>query len=229
MTRKFSSKSNKTLAILTFLLLGRETLIAAHNGTRSSVTLPPTVSFPSPFLLTLWINTEFACFTAKSWCLHLDRNRLTGSIPESFGAFQGNVPGLYLSHNQLSGKIPASLGNLDFGAIDFSRNKLEGDASILFGPNKTTQIVDLSRNLLEFDLSKVAFQSSLTSLDINHNKIYGSIPQRMTQLDLQFLNVSYNRLCGKIPVGGKLQSFDYSTYFHNRCLCGAPLESCKKA
>ncbi|OAY40556.1 polygalacturonase inhibitor [Manihot esculenta] len=159
--------------------------------------------------------------------LHLDRNKLTGSIPESFGAFQGKVPYLYLSHNQLSGKIPASLGKTDFNVLDFSRNRLEGDASVLFGPNKTTQIVDLSRNLLTFDLSKVVFPSSLTSLDLNHNKIYGNIPQQMTQLTMQLLNVSYNRLCGQIPVGGKLQSFDSYTYFHNRCLCGAPLESCK--
>ncbi|OAY40555.1 polygalacturonase inhibitor [Manihot esculenta] len=159
--------------------------------------------------------------------LHLDRNKLTGSIPESFGAFQGKVPYLYLSHNQLSGKIPASLGKTDFNVLDFSRNRLEGDASVLFGPNKTTEIVDLSRNLLKFDLSKVVFPSSLTWLDVNHNKIYGNIPVQMTQLNLQSLNVSYNRLCGQIPVGGDLQRFDHYTYFHNRCLCGAPLGSCK--
>ncbi|XP_065855980.1 polygalacturonase inhibitor-like [Euphorbia lathyris] len=159
--------------------------------------------------------------------IHLDRNKLTGTIPASFGAFQGKVPSIYLSHNQLSGEIPASLGNLDFYVIDFSRNKLEGDASMLFGPNKTTQTIDLSRNLLEFDLSKVVFPASLGLLDLNHNKIYGSIPEEMTKLSLQLFNVSYNRLCGQIPVGGKLQSFDYSTYFHNRCLCGTPLPSCK--
>ncbi|KAJ4839259.1 hypothetical protein Tsubulata_030284 [Turnera subulata] len=159
--------------------------------------------------------------------LHLDRNKLTGPIPESFGTFKGKVPWLYLAHNQLSGKIPASLGNLDFEHIELFRNKLEGDASFLFGKNKTTQYIDLSRNLLEFNLSNVVFPTSLTYLDINHNKIFGSLPAELTQLNLQFLNVSYNRLCGQIPVGGKLQSFDYSTYFHNKCLCGAPLESCK--
>ncbi|XP_062168237.1 polygalacturonase inhibitor-like [Alnus glutinosa] len=158
--------------------------------------------------------------------LRLDRNKLTGPIPESFGNFT-KVPDLYLSHNQLTGKIPASFAKMDFSVIDLSRNKLEGDASVVFGSNKTTQIVDLSRNLLQFDLSKVQFPKSLTSLDLNHNNITGSIPVAMTALNLQFLNVSYNRLCGKIPVGGKLQSFDYSSYFHNRCLCGSPLPNCK--
>ncbi|BBH07415.1 polygalacturonase inhibiting protein 1 [Prunus dulcis] len=125
--------------------------------------------------------------------LHLDRNKLTGPIPKSFGEFHGSFSALYLSHNQLSGKIPTSLAKLDVSTIDFSRNKLEGDASMLFGLNKTTQIVDLSRNLLEFDLSKVKFSKSLTSLDLNHNKIAGSIPVGLTQGDLQYLNVSYNR------------------------------------
>nr|ABV04088.1 polygalacturonase-inhibiting protein [Fragaria x ananassa]ABV04089.1 polygalacturonase-inhibiting protein [Fragaria x ananassa] len=159
--------------------------------------------------------------------LHLDRNQLTGNIPSSYGKFVGTVPDLFLSHNKLTGKIPTSFANMNFDRIDLSRNMLEGDASMIFGMNKTTQIVDLSRNMLEFDLSKVVFSTSLISLDLNHNRMTGSIPEKLTQLDnLQLFNVSYNRLCGQIPVGGKLQSFDTTSYFHNRCLCGAPLPSC---
>ena len=158
--------------------------------------------------------------------LHLDRNKLSGPLPYSFGNFPQGLY-LFLSHNQLTGPIPASFAHMDFGYIDLSRNKLEGDASVVFGSSKTTEIVDLSRNLLEFNLSKVVFPKSLTSLDLNHNMIYGGLPVELTTLNLQYLNVSYNRLCGQIPVGGKLQSFDYSNYFHNRCLCGSPLPSCK--
>lgn len=98
---------------------------------------------------------------------------------------------------------------------------------MLFGSNKTTQAVDVSRNLLAFDLSNVEFSTSLISLDLNHNKITGKIPVGLTAVDfLQGFNVSYNRLCGEIPQGGRLQKFDVDAYFHNKCLCGSPLPSC---
>ncbi|KAF4374489.1 hypothetical protein F8388_016040 [Cannabis sativa] len=101
----------------------------------------------------------------KLGVLRLDHNKLTGPIPDTFGEFKGTDFYLYLSHNQLSGKIPASLGRKDFGYINLSRNRLEGDASFLFGSGKTLQELDLYRNLLEFDLSKVKFPKSLTFMD----------------------------------------------------------------
>lgn len=160
--------------------------------------------------------------------LHLDRNRLTGTIPESFGAFTGSSPpDLFLSHNQLTGSVPKSLGKLNFSTLDFSRNRLTGDISFLFGKSKALQDADFSRNLFEFDITKLEFPESLNALDWNHNKLKGNVPVALTTLaNLQRFNVSYNRLCGKIPVGGKLQSFTYAEYFHNRCLCGAPLPAC---
>ncbi|XP_022925061.1 polygalacturonase inhibitor-like [Cucurbita moschata] len=160
--------------------------------------------------------------------LQLDRSKLTGQIPYSFGDFKAKGFYLYLSHNKLSGKIPPSLSRVDFESVDLSRNKLEGDASMIFGVHRHTWKVDLSRNLLEFDMSKVVFSTSLFMLDLNHNKIYGGLPPQMTKLsNLNSFNVSYNRLCGQIPKGGELQRFDVYSYFHNKCLCGAPLESCK--
>lgn len=160
--------------------------------------------------------------------LRLDRNKLTGKIPSSLGSIKNNTLYLVLSHNQLSGKVPASFRDVDFGQVDLSRNLLEGDLSMFFGKNRTTQVMDFSRNMFEFNMSDLEVYDSLTSFDVNHNRIYGSIPQAMTNLNLQYFNVSYNRLCGQIPVGGKLQSFGMTEYFHNRCLCGAPLNvTCK--
>ncbi|XP_019187480.1 PREDICTED: polygalacturonase inhibitor-like [Ipomoea nil] len=159
--------------------------------------------------------------------LHLDRNKLTGTIPESFGKFP-KAPALYLSHNQLTGTLPESFAKLDFETIDLSRNKLEGDASFLFGKNKTVQVIDLSRNAFQFDFSKVkGFSDSLTLLDLNHNKIAGALPAALTKIEnLQLFNVSYNRLCGEIPQGGELQRFNKYAYLHNKCLCGPPLPAC---
>ncbi|KAG6595656.1 Polygalacturonase inhibitor, partial [Cucurbita argyrosperma subsp. sororia] len=159
--------------------------------------------------------------------LQLDRSKLTGQIPDSFGDFKAENFNLYLSHNKLTGKIPPSLSKVDFSAIDLSRNKLEGDAYMIFGAHKKAWNVDLSRNLLAFDMSKVVFSTNLFMLDVNHNKIFGGLPPQMSKLSLTSLNVSYNRLCGQIPKGKKLKRFGVDSYFHNKCLCGKPLESCK--
>ncbi|CAF1789320.1 unnamed protein product [Brassica oleracea var. botrytis] len=83
------------------------------------------------------------------------------------------------------------------------------------------------RNMFQFDLSRVEIPKTLGILDLNHNGIIGSIPVQWTGTPLQIFNVSYNRLCGCIPTGGKLQEFDSYSYFHNKCLCGAPLDRCK--
>ncbi|KAI3472155.1 hypothetical protein Pfo_029643, partial [Paulownia fortunei] len=109
--------------------------------------------------------------------LLLDRNKLTGSIPESFAEFRQQDFYLYLSHNQLTGTIPRKLGYANFTWIDVSRNRLEGDISFLFGKNKSLGVADFSRNMLQFDISKVEFPKSLTNLDLNHNKITGSLPE----------------------------------------------------
>lgn len=158
----------------------------------------------------------------------LSRNKLTGGIPDSFGNFTRSLQSIDLSHNQLTGSIPKSLGNLNLTSFDVSRNNLSGDFSFMFGSNKTIETADFSRNTFQFDLTNVAvFPANLTTLDLNHNKIYGSLPRGLTALTLNNFNVSYNRLCGQIPTGGKLQSFDQTAYFHNRCLCGSPLPACK--
>ncbi|KAK1401266.1 Polygalacturonase inhibitor [Heracleum sosnowskyi] len=167
--------------------------------------------------------------------ISLSRNQLTGSVPETYGHFPItlNLPILMLSHNKLSGKLPVSLGSVNFSEIDLSRNSFSGDASMLFGEEKGCQLLDISRNNFEFDFSTVGLMNGgLITLDISHNKIYGKIPLKITDaFFLQQLNMSYNRLCGEIPKRWKLKyrqgGFDNSSFFHNRCLCGAPLDPCK--
>ncbi|KAJ6828956.1 polygalacturonase inhibitor-like [Iris pallida] len=160
-------------------------------------------------------------------------NQLTGTIPASLynklNKSTETTPALFLSGNKLTGRIPSPLGNVNFNTIDLSDNRLTGDASFLLGKSKTNfDTFNLSRNGLEFDFGKVELPKSLRRLDISHNNIYGSIPDRITRLrKLAEFDVSYNKLCGKIPSGGSFPLFDKKYYAHNKCLCGAPLQPCK--
>lgn len=162
--------------------------------------------------------------------LVLSHNKLTGQIPDSFGSFPKEPGTLFLSHNYLSGPIPKSLGEPDWPFIDLSHNRLTGDASFLFGSRKATTIMSLQQNRLSFDLSKVTFPPNLTTLELNNNMIYGSIPAQINEVTgygLTKFNVSYNMLCGEIPQGAVTTKFNYYSYFNNRCLCGPPLSPCK--
>nr|ACD01043.1 polygalacturonase-inhibiting protein [Knorringia sibirica] len=161
--------------------------------------------------------------------LRLDHNMLTGSIPDTIGSIKnGEIYGLYLSYNQLTGTIPNALGKLNITVLYLSKNKLTGDASFLFGKNKPANQMDLSRNQLSFDFSKVEIPSEINWLLLDHNQIYGSLPASLTKLtNMNNFNVSYNRLCGKIPNGGRLGEFNKYSFIHNKCLCGSPLDACK--
>ncbi|KAL2343758.1 hypothetical protein Fmac_005043 [Flemingia macrophylla] len=159
--------------------------------------------------------------------LAFDCNRIKGSIPVSYGSFSAKFTALTLSRNRLTGEIPATLAKLNLTFMDLSLNKLEGDASVLFGKDKNTQEMNLAKNLLEFDFGNVELPKDLERLDIRNNRIYGTLPAGLTALKyLSRFNVSYNNLCGEIPQGGNLQKFDKSSYAHNECLCGSPLPSC---
>ncbi|KAI3412228.1 LRRNT_2 domain-containing protein [Psidium guajava] len=155
----------------------------------------------------------------------LNGNRLSGTIPESLKLLSDNEPSLALSDNRLSGEVPSSFRGVNFRYVNVAGNMLRGDGSMFFGANKVTERIDLSRNRFKFNLSRVEFPEGLTGLDLSYNRIFGGIPEGIVKLELlEFLNLTYNALCGKIPAG---PSFGYESYFHNRCLCGAPLKSCK--
>ncbi|KAL7158170.1 hypothetical protein ABFS83_02G124300 [Erythranthe nasuta] len=193
-------------------LVGQIPLEISKLSNLTSLTISWTnISGPLPSFLVNLKNLVF---------LDLSFNRLSGSIPPSLATLPF-LRAIDLSRNQLTGQIPES--------FDISSNTLSGDASVFFGEGKATDTIVISRNHFEFDLSKVGFMDFLITLDISHNKIYGNIPKHITDaVFLQQLNVSYNRLCGEIPTGWKLRyrkdGWDNSSFFHNRCLCGVPLD-----
>ncbi|GMH12418.1 hypothetical protein Nepgr_014259 [Nepenthes gracilis] len=163
--------------------------------------------------------------------LNLSENKLTGGIPRSLGSSTGTsrpLSSIVLAFNQLSGPIPRSLGYLNIAYIDLSGNNLVGDASFLFGANKTALwYLNLGWNSLSFNFSDVKIPSQLSDMVITNNKIYGRLPPSIAVPYFEEFNVSYNQLCGPIPTGGSLQLFDSWAFSHNKCLCGIPLPPCQ--
>ena len=160
--------------------------------------------------------------------INLGRNRLTGAIPPLLLSKAGPEAFLTLSHNNLSGTVPAEFAAVSFVQVDLSRNAITGDgASALFGRGKALLVaVNLSRNALSFDMSRLEFPERLASLDVSHNAIRGGVPAAAGNLSqLMFFNVSYNQLCGELPRG--MASFEVYSFRHNKCLCGAPLPACQ--
>lgn len=157
----------------------------------------------------------------KLIAIFFDNNKLTGPIPPSYSKFSG----LELFNNQLSGTLPKSFSSSKLFNLQLADNKLEGDASMLFGSTKGANVIDIAGNMFSFDLGKVNVSNKLATLYVDRNQIFGKLPEGVE--NVLNLNVSYNFLCGEIPKRGNLQKFDVSTYFHNKCLCGSPLPTCK--
>lgn len=160
----------------------------------------------------------------------LRANQLSGPIPASFGAFNNPKMLLFLAGNRLSGPVPRSLGEAKVNFLELSSNRLTGDASFLFGRNKTwLETLDIGSNRFKFDISNVEFPLGLRTLFIENNEIYGSLPKQLGQLPLEIrgLYVSNNRLCGRIPTGRRLKLMSPDAFANNTCLCGIPLPPCK--
>nr|CAB3481398.1 unnamed protein product [Digitaria exilis] len=158
--------------------------------------------------------------------INLSGNKLTGSIPP--GLLHASFRVLILSNNHLTGEIPEGYGNDDIDTIDLSHSQLTGDPSFLFSTTKPTTKIDLSLNMLEFDMTQVRFPYHMTYLDLSHNHIKGEVAKSLRDINLEYFNVSYNELCGEIPSGRFMASHGTDSYLHNKCLCGTPLPPCKK-
>jgi Leucine-rich repeat (LRR) protein len=114
---------------------------------------------------------------------------------------------------------PAQTFYYDF--IDLSENEITGSPARFL--NQTEYLVEFKAagNKLRFDMGKLTFAKTLTTLDISRNLVFGKVPAMVA--GLKTLNVSHNHLCGKLPV----TKFPASAFVGNDCLCGSPLSPCK--
>ncbi|XP_052883591.1 receptor-like protein EIX2 [Gossypium arboreum] len=110
-------------------------------------------------------------------------------------------------------------------AIDLSCNKLRGEIPEELSSLQELVALNLSRNLFNGKIiQNIGHLRQVEVLDLSRNKFSGNIPTSLSELTfLSTLDLSYNELSGKIPTSTQLQSFDPSSFSHNRGLCGPPI------
>ncbi|XP_035831303.1 receptor-like protein EIX1 isoform X2 [Helianthus annuus] len=188
------------------------------------------------------------CYLSLTQILDLAHNNLSGNIPRCFNNFsiisgKETVPDLqfYFSTQQggstqgsaslvMKGREDRYTGSIGLVMLlDLSVNKFSGQIPIELTTLLKLKALNLSRNQLTGRIPyKIGDLRALETLDLSVNKLSGELPGSLsTMYSLSNFNVSYNDLTGRIPVSTQLQSFNESSFIHNK-LCGPPLtEPCK--
>ncbi|KAH7331313.1 hypothetical protein KP509_20G026000 [Ceratopteris richardii] len=155
--------------------------------------------------------------------IDFSRNKFSGSIPFSFSGFT-SMKHVDLNSNQLNGSIPPIVIAPGLVSLNLARNLLMGDLSTAsFSQCYSLEILDLAQNQLSGvlpnlsgctnmvhlnisnnhfvgDITNLTQGNRLTTLDLSHNQLYGSVPARFgndSQLSKLFLEK--NNLNGSIP------------------------------
>ncbi|XP_059654800.1 receptor-like protein EIX2 [Cornus florida] len=148
--------------------------------------------------------------------LSLRSNKFISNIPSQICQLSGLII-LDLGNNSLSGPIPKCLKNISALTIansthyDIFAVNVESLNNIQLGVYM--DILSLVTKGRESEYKEIL--RLVTSIDLSHNNLSGSIPDDFFSLDaLRFLNLSHNKITGKIPenIGGMklLESLDIS-------------------
>jgi Leucine-rich repeat (LRR) protein len=125
-----------------------------------------------------------------------NQNRFTGVIPLRITRFLKNID---LSYNRLNGSIPfdfLSRSNLEF--VDLSFNFLEG--TIPENISQSLLRLRLGNNSLNGTIPSLGNLQNLTYLELDSNKLTGSIPAELGLCtNLALVNLADNQLVGVLP------------------------------
>ncbi|KAL6317004.1 hypothetical protein AAG906_026713 [Vitis piasezkii] len=158
----------------------------------------------SIYNITSLVNLAASNLLIFNFCI----NKFTGGIPGSLHNLT-NITVIRMAHNLLEGSVPPGLGNLPqlrMYNIGYNRIKSSGDQGLDFITSLTNSthlnFLAIDGNFLEGVIPESIgnLSTSLTSLHMGQNKIYGSIPPSISHLSsLALLNLSHNLISGEIP------------------------------
>ncbi|TYJ39011.1 hypothetical protein E1A91_A04G035700v1, partial [Gossypium mustelinum] len=176
----------------------------------------------------MWIGQRLSSLVFLS----LQRNQFRGRIPHQLCGLK-YLQILDLSVNKISDTVPPCLNNFTSMAEKVSLDRrIEHYLSdvVSFEWLALVQVRYVDEALLTWKGTKQNYPQLglLLAIDLSCNKLTGEVPEGLSSLqELVALNLSRNfltgKLSGKIPTSTQLQSFDPSSFSHNRGLCGPPV------
>ncbi|XP_020577017.1 probable leucine-rich repeat receptor-like protein kinase At5g49770 [Phalaenopsis equestris] len=166
-------------------------------------------------------------FNSNMHLIHLllDRNKLDGTIPASIGTVQ-TLEIIRLDNNLLGGSAPSNINNLtSLHVLNLANNGLIGPMPNLTGLNRLN-VVDLSNN--SFDPSEapawISENENITTLAIESGRLHGQVPQKLfTFPRLQQVILKNNSFNGTLDMGSNISEELKIVNFENNDLTSVAL------
>ncbi|XP_074318330.1 receptor-like protein EIX2 [Silene latifolia] len=159
------------------------------------------------------------CQLSSLWYLDLQKNNISGGIPDGCWGASEFLYHINLDSNNLSGIIPLSMGLiLPLTFLKLSENSLHGPIPPTMSTNFGFQVLDLADNQLDGNIPSNWEGSGLQLLRLRGNQLVGSIPPKLCSIHrLKFIDLSFNNLTGSIPrcFGSLLQMQSHSVDVHD--------------
>jgi Leucine-rich repeat (LRR) protein len=129
-------------------------------------------------------------------------NYVTGTIPETIGAWNKNMDNIKFFDNSIRGTIPVAIGGLTgLSNLELDQNYMIGSVPDFLSGLKDLKVMHLYDNSLTGPIPEwIGGLSALTRIYWDSNSLTGPIPASIGQLSsLEYLHLFSNSLVGAIP------------------------------
>lgn len=135
--------------------------------------------------------------------LDLSNNNLRGSLPREIANLGTSITRMVMDRNDISGPMPEQFGRLrSLVSLDFTRCDLTGTLPTEIGNLQSLAVLGLGRNDLTGTIpTQVGNLTNLVYLGLERNDLGGTIPLELAYLqNLEYLALDWNALTGSVPL-----------------------------